>query len=224
MSWSSRKKFALFVTFILSEGNLFSICVLFQCIVHWINSQDIYTFIYQKVLIHTLLLLAFKIVESLKNSAILKKICEIHSRSNCSWMFFKKSVLKNFAILTGKQHLCFKSLFNKVAGLKVAASVTGNPLCSIWLIKYCQIQRNVFNERLFYIFNELFIYLTNNLFSLELFIYSTKKMYFRRTTNGGRMRRSPLPFFENKSALILEKSALFVYVHLWVKFSFKIQF
>ena len=34
MSWSSRKKKSgFFLTFILSEANFFSICILFQCIV-----------------------------------------------------------------------------------------------------------------------------------------------------------------------------------------------
>ena len=31
------RKSALFVTFILSKGNFFNICVLFSCIVYWIN-------------------------------------------------------------------------------------------------------------------------------------------------------------------------------------------
>ena len=45
-----RKKRAFFVSFILSEGNFFNICVLSQCKVHWIHFQNIHTFTYQKTL------------------------------------------------------------------------------------------------------------------------------------------------------------------------------
>ena len=64
-----RKKRAFFVSFILSKGNFFNIWNFFntpQCIVYWIHFQNIHTFTYQKTLHHTLLLLAFKIVESLQ--------------------------------------------------------------------------------------------------------------------------------------------------------------
>ena len=61
-----RKKSAFFASFILSEENVFNICVLSQCIVYWIHFQNIHTFRFQKTLPHTLLVLAFKIVESLQ--------------------------------------------------------------------------------------------------------------------------------------------------------------
>ena len=61
-----RKKNAFFVTFILSKGNFFNILVLSHWIVYWINFQNIYTFTYQKTLLHTLLLLVFKIFKSLQ--------------------------------------------------------------------------------------------------------------------------------------------------------------
>ena len=61
-----RKKRAFFVPFILSEGNFFNICVLSQCIVYWIHFQNIHTFAYQKTLLHTLLLLVFKMLENLQ--------------------------------------------------------------------------------------------------------------------------------------------------------------
>ena len=61
-----RKKRALFILFILSEGKLFKICILSQCIVYWIHFQNIHTFTNQKSWLHTLLLLVFKIVESLQ--------------------------------------------------------------------------------------------------------------------------------------------------------------
>ena len=67
MSWSLRqKKRVFFVPLILSEGNFFKICVLFQCIVYWIYFQNMHTFIYQNILFHALLLLASKIDESLQ--------------------------------------------------------------------------------------------------------------------------------------------------------------
>ena len=49
-----RKKRAFFVPLILSEGNFLNICVLSQCIVNWIHFPNIYAFIYQKTLLHTL--------------------------------------------------------------------------------------------------------------------------------------------------------------------------
>ena len=66
MSWSSWKKKEGILPFILSKGNIFNICVLSQCIMHWIYFQNIHTFTYQKALLHTLWLLVFKIVTSLQ--------------------------------------------------------------------------------------------------------------------------------------------------------------
>ena len=60
-----RKKTASFVPFILSEGNFCNICILSQCIAYWVHFQNLHTFTYQNTLLHTLLLLVFKIVESL---------------------------------------------------------------------------------------------------------------------------------------------------------------
>ena len=53
MSWGLRKKSAFFVTIILSEGNVFNICVLSKCIVYWIKFQNRYTFTYQKTTWYT---------------------------------------------------------------------------------------------------------------------------------------------------------------------------
>ena len=69
LSWvkaCERKKRAFFVPFTLSEKSFFNICVLSQCIVYWIHFQNINTITYQKTLLHILLLLVFKIVESLQ--------------------------------------------------------------------------------------------------------------------------------------------------------------
>ena len=49
-----RKERAFLVPFILSEWNYFNICVLSQCIVHWIHFQNIHIFTYQKTILHTL--------------------------------------------------------------------------------------------------------------------------------------------------------------------------
>ena len=77
-----RKESAFFVTFIFFEGDFFNIWVLSQCVVYLINFQNIYNFTYQKTLLHTLLLLVFKIVEILQ--------C-IHNRFCLLFQFFKSS-------------------------------------------------------------------------------------------------------------------------------------
>ena len=66
MSWSSQKKRAFLVLFVLSEWNFVTICVLSQCVVYWIHFWKIHTFTYEKTLLYTLLLLAFKTVKSLQ--------------------------------------------------------------------------------------------------------------------------------------------------------------
>ena len=68
MSWSSqKKKEGIFCTVDFVRRKLFfNICVLSQCIVYWTNFQNRHTFTYQKTLLHTLLLLFFKIIESLQ--------------------------------------------------------------------------------------------------------------------------------------------------------------
>ena len=69
-----RKIRAYFVPFALSEGNFSNICVLSQCIVYWIHIQNMHTFTYQKTLLHTLLMLAFKIVESFHSVCLQESI------------------------------------------------------------------------------------------------------------------------------------------------------
>ena len=49
----AKEKRAFFVPLILSKGIFFNICVLFQCIVYWIQFQNKRTFTYQKALLHT---------------------------------------------------------------------------------------------------------------------------------------------------------------------------
>ena len=63
---SQKKKKRIFVLFSCSEVNFFNTCVLSPCILYGIHFQNIHTFTYQKPLLHTLLLLAFKIIKSLQ--------------------------------------------------------------------------------------------------------------------------------------------------------------
>ena len=55
-----RKKGAFFVMFIFSKGNFIVIFVLSQCIMYWVNFQNICTFTFQKTLLHTLFCLFLK--------------------------------------------------------------------------------------------------------------------------------------------------------------------
>ena len=72
------------------KGIFFNICVLSQCIVYWIFFQNIRTFSYQKTLLHTLLLLAFKVVESLQ--CILKQVNFWISLSPKTWLLMDRSL------------------------------------------------------------------------------------------------------------------------------------
>ena len=114
-----RKKRAFFVPFNFSEGDFFNICVLSQCIVHWIHFQNIYSFTCQKPLLHTLLLLVFEIVESLK--CILKYVAKrehviCSNKCRCEWKFISWSI---------KQEVdCDLSVC--VLNLQVAQSSTNN--------------------------------------------------------------------------------------------------
>ena len=95
-----RKKMAFFVPFILSERKLFKIRVLSQYIVYWIHFQNIRTFTYLKTLLHTLLLLVFKIVESIQ--CILNLIFPIKS-----FFYLTKKSRQNLKILRTK--ICSKN-------------------------------------------------------------------------------------------------------------------
>ena len=67
MTWSSRKKKeGIFCAVYFVWRKFFNIFVLSQCMVYWIHFQNIHTFTYQKTLLHRLLLLVFKIIESLQ--------------------------------------------------------------------------------------------------------------------------------------------------------------
>ena len=67
MSWSSqKKKEGIFCIVYFVQRNFFNIYVLSQCILYCIHFQNICTFTNQKTLFHIILLLVFKIVESLQ--------------------------------------------------------------------------------------------------------------------------------------------------------------
>ena len=66
MSWSSWKKKERIVKFVLSKENYFNICVLSYCVVYSIKLLEYIYFTYQKTLLRALLLLGFKIIESLQ--------------------------------------------------------------------------------------------------------------------------------------------------------------
>ena len=65
------KKRGFFVLFILSEGNIFHICVSCQCIVYWIPLQNIQFFTYQKTILHALFCLFLKSGKAFSVSLIL---------------------------------------------------------------------------------------------------------------------------------------------------------
>ena len=62
----AKEKRVHFLYSLFCPKNYFLTCVLSQCIVYWIDFQNIHTFTYQKTLLRKLLLLVFKIVESLQ--------------------------------------------------------------------------------------------------------------------------------------------------------------
>ena len=67
MKWSSqKKKRAFFVPFISSKDNFLKTCFSTQCIMYWVHFQNIYIFTYQRILLHTPLLLVSKVDESLQ--------------------------------------------------------------------------------------------------------------------------------------------------------------
>ena len=116
------RKECIFCNVYFVRREFFKIFVLSQCIVYWTSFQKTPTYTYQKTLFLTLLLLVFKIVESLKclfKYFISTKLCfhygltHFMSRSSHSEVFCKKGVLKNFAKSTGK-HLCQSLFLNKV--------------------------------------------------------------------------------------------------------------
>ena len=64
-----KKNGTFFVTFILSKGIFFKICVLSQYIVYWIHFRNIPTFTYQEALLYTLLLLVSKSLKAVNVSS-----------------------------------------------------------------------------------------------------------------------------------------------------------
>ena len=75
-----------------------------QCIVHWIHFQNIHTFTYQKNILYTLLLLVFKIVESLQ--CMLNKIQYLSININIStFIDFADLEYSKLAFITIKKNV-----------------------------------------------------------------------------------------------------------------------
>ena len=89
MRWISRKK-NFFVPFVLSEGIFFNVCALSQCIVYWTHFQNMHTFTYQKILLHTL----FKIIHkafSVSLSSFLNRKLQFSDVSTKTYYFRREN-------------------------------------------------------------------------------------------------------------------------------------
>ena len=87
-----RKKSAFFLTFILSKANLSSVFILS----HWINFQNIYTFKYQKTLLHTLFYFLLKSSKTSSLSLSLRSAVNYFiSRSTLPDVFLNTSFSRN---------------------------------------------------------------------------------------------------------------------------------
>ena len=64
--WWVGAREGIFCTVYFVQRKFFKICILSQYILYWIHFQNIHTFAYQKTLLHTLLLLVFKMLENLQ--------------------------------------------------------------------------------------------------------------------------------------------------------------
>ena len=63
-------------------------------------------------------------------------------------LFYKKAILKNFGIFTGK-HLCWSLFFNKTAGLQSCNFIKKGPPTQMFACEYCAIFKNTcFEEHL----------------------------------------------------------------------------
>ena len=97
MSWSSQKKKEYIFCNVCFVRRFFNIWVLSQYIVYWINFQNIYTFTY--ILLHTLLLHVFKIVESLQRNLNRNIFCVAVGKKTESKSSFLQRVLKMMLVL-----------------------------------------------------------------------------------------------------------------------------
>ena len=132
-----RKKRAYFVPFNLSEGNMFNICVLPQCIVYWIHFQNIHTFTNQKTLLHTLFCMFLKSSKafsiSLRQWQKYDKFCGCVSKTvKCLG-----NILFNIDIMDLYLLPCFCILFKRKFSLKVWQRYfpTDVSIFSEWLFK-----------------------------------------------------------------------------------------
>ena len=75
-----------FLTFILLKGNFCSVCISSECIECWINFQNIYTFTYQKALLHTLFCLLLKLSKAFSVSSRSKKVYSLKISLNIIYL------------------------------------------------------------------------------------------------------------------------------------------
>ena len=91
MSWSAwKKKEGIFCTIYFVPRYFFKICVLSQCILHWIHFQNINIFIYKKKLLHTLFSLFLKSSKVFIVSLIYcrKVVWNGFSQLGVAWQYF----------------------------------------------------------------------------------------------------------------------------------------
>ena len=115
----------------LSFRMVFFVLVLRKCLLQSLCSLLCYLFIQENV-----------------QTNIKGKTC----RSSCSQMFFKIAVLKNLAVLSKKNNLCWSLVFNKVAGLKACIFIKKEALAQVFPLEYCEIFKNSFLYRTFILF------------------------------------------------------------------------
>ena len=107
----AKEKRALFVLLILSEGKFFKICALSQWIDYWIHFQNLNTFTYQKTLLHILLLLVSKIVESFQcilNAKSLRKFYLPSLWKSCHSAEFLSRRISDLKISLAPTHLSLR--------------------------------------------------------------------------------------------------------------------
>ena len=102
-----RKKRAFFVPFILPDGNFFKNCVLSQCLVYWVHSQNILTFTNQKILLHCCLFLKSSKAFSVSlNSFVIFLVWSFLNMSNFVYSSFQSFSFCCFFMRFPKKHSC----------------------------------------------------------------------------------------------------------------------
>ena len=124
-----RKKKRFLVTFVMSKGIFFNIGVLSQCIVYWINFQNIHTFTYPKILLHTFIHFCCLVFKSLKDFSVSLSIYITSKHQFVSCHFLETRTNEELSI-TGKNlfHVFFINWMNNSVLYNVRI-VSISPLC-----------------------------------------------------------------------------------------------